>query len=180
MLRLAGAMAVVGVDVCSETVQYARKHYQETNVKFVCADAEQFEWPEQFDVIVSFETIEHVPHPDKFLERVRSLLVPDGVFLLSVPLGETSHFDPYHLHSFSQEEVFALLDKMGFLMDGYRCDQCFLTRSELLRWRQLYPESSPSFRELLFTRRGWQIIHDFVLRGGFDMPQLLVTTRANE
>ncbi len=180
MLRLAGAITVVGVDICPETVQYARKHYQESNMEFVCADAEQFEWSEQFDVIVSFETIEHVPHPDKFLERVRRLLVGDGIFLLSVPLGETRHFDPYHLHAFSQEEVFALLDKTKFLVDGHHCDQCFLTRSELLRWGQLYPESSPSLRELLFTRRGWQIIQDFVLRGGFDIPQLLVTARANE
>lgn len=180
ILGLAGAIAVVGVDVCPETVEYARKSYQTPGVTFTCADAEQFEWPEPFDVIVSFETIEHLQHPCQFLERIRSLLVADGVFLLSVPLGETRHFDPYHLHAFTQEQVFALLEKTGFSVDWYRCDPCFLTRSELLRWGQIYPESGPSMRELLFTRRGWQIIHDFVLRGGFDIPQLLVTARVSK
>ena len=108
MLALAGASAVVGVDVCPQTVHYAGKHYQAPNVKFVCADAEQFEWPERFDVIISFETIEHLHHPAKFLDRIHSLLVPQGEFILSVPLGETRHVDRYHLHAFSQEEVFEI------------------------------------------------------------------------
>lgn len=179
MLRGAGAIAVVGVDLSPETVQYAQQNYQIPGVEFVCANAEQFESSEHFDVVVSFETLEHLHHPKKFLERIRNLLVPGGNLLLSVPLGETRHFDPYHLHAFSQEDVFALLEQTGFSVEYHRCDDCFWTRFELLRWGQLYPESRPSVGELLFTRRGWKILQDFVIQGGFNFPELLIVARAN-
>lgn len=178
MLSLAGASAVVGVDLSAETVEYAKQHYQTSNIQFVCANAEQFECSERFDVVVSFETIEHLHHPEKFLERLRGLLAPDGDLVLSVPLGETRHFDPYHLHSFSQEEVFDLVEKTGFLVEQYRCDDWFLTRSEMLRWGQLYPESKPSLLEFLFSCRGRQLMRDFI-RGGFHMPQLLIAAKVS-
>ncbi|PAX58331.1 methyltransferase domain-containing protein [Brunnivagina elsteri] len=50
MLSHAGAIAVVGVDICPETIKYAKKHYKESNVEFVCTDAEQFEWSQQFQL----------------------------------------------------------------------------------------------------------------------------------
>ena len=178
MLRLAGATNVVGVDLSSESIEYAKQQYSTPEVEFICADAEQFQSSEQFDVVVSFETIEHLPHPIKFLENIHSLLVPGGDLILSVPLGETRHFDPYHLHAFSQKQVFALLEKTGFSIDLYRCDECFTTRSEIDSGSKLHPDSNPSLRELYFTTRGWQVIYDYVIRGGFSIPQLLVVARS--
>jgi 2-polyprenyl-3-methyl-5-hydroxy-6-metoxy-1,4-benzoquinol methylase len=177
MLGVAGARAVVGVDISPETVEYARKNYQTSSVEFVCANAEQFESQERFDVIVSFETIEHLHNPAKFLERIHNLLIPGGDLIMSVPLGETRHVDKYHLHAFSQQEVFKLLENAGFTIDLYRCDDWFMSRSDLLRWRQLYPEARLSFREQYFTLRGWQLIGDFIFRGGVPFPQLLVSAR---
>lgn len=177
MLRLAGAIAVVGVDICPETIQYARNHYQENNVEFVCADALTFEWPQQFDVIVSFETIEHLPHPAKFLNRLRSLIIPGGDLLLSAPLGETRHIDPYHLHAFSQEDIFTLLENANFSVDRYRCDDWCLTRGDLLLWRQLYPAARPTLRQQFFTFRGWQLLSDFFFRGVINVPELMVAAK---
>jgi 2-polyprenyl-3-methyl-5-hydroxy-6-metoxy-1,4-benzoquinol methylase len=177
MLSQAGAKSIIGVDVCDQTIDYAQKNYQSPGVTFICANAEEFTWPESFDVVISFETIEHLHQPAQFLDRLHSLLVPGGSLLLSVPLGETSHFDPYHLHAFSQDEVLSLLENAGFEVESYRCDPCFMNRSELLRWGRLYPASSPSVYEILFTPRGWRIMQDFVLRGGFNIPQLLVIAR---
>jgi 2-polyprenyl-3-methyl-5-hydroxy-6-metoxy-1,4-benzoquinol methylase len=177
MLGQAGAKSVTGVDVCSRTVDYAQKNYQSPGVTFLCANAEEFTWPESFDVVISFETMEHLHQPAQFLGRLHNLLVPGGCLLLSVPLGETSHFDPYHLHAFSQNDVMMLLENAGFKVESYRCDPCFLNRSELLRWGQLYPGSGPSVYEILFTPRGWRIIKDFVFQGGFNIPQILVIAR---
>lgn len=177
MLGLRGASTVVGVDRSQETVEYAKNNYQTPNVEFVCADAEQFEWQEQFDVIVSFETIEHLHYPIKFIERLRNLLVPGGDLIVSVPLGETRHVDPYHLHAFSQEQVFELVENAGFTIDKYRCDDWFVSRSDLLHWRQLYPSARLSFRQQYLTVRGWQLIWDFIFRGGIPLPQILVAAQ---
>ncbi len=176
MLCRAGASKVTGVDISLQTIEYARRHYQMSQIEFICAEAEQFECLQPFDVVVSFETLEHVKNPTQFLQRIHNFLAADGLFILSVPLGETRHFDPYHLHAFTQEQVFALLEKTGFSINSYHCEQCFFTRRELLGWKQLYPESSPSYGELLFTKRGWHILRDLFIQGGFDAPQLLVTT----
>ncbi len=51
------------------------------------------------DVIVSFETIEHLPSPRLFLDRVRDALNPDGVFLVSCPNDEKLGSNPHHLQS---------------------------------------------------------------------------------
>ncbi len=177
MLHLAGAKSVVGVDLSPETLSYARENYETPGLQFINANAEAFDWPEPFDLIVSFETLEHLPHPDLFLRRMGQLLTPDGDFLLSVPLGETRHLDPYHLHAFSQTEVFSLFEQAGFWIERSRCDDWFLSRADLLRWQQLYPDSQAPVKSLFFTRRGQQLIWDFLFRGGFRMPQLMLATR---
>jgi 2-polyprenyl-3-methyl-5-hydroxy-6-metoxy-1,4-benzoquinol methylase len=174
MLGQAGASKVVGVDVCPHAVDYARGNYQGDNVNFVCADAEQFQSSEQFDVVVSFETIEHLQHPANFVKLIRNLLTPEGKFILSVPLGETRHLDRYHLHAFSQEDIFGLLDQAGFSVSQHYCEDYALSRSDLLIWRRLYPAARLSVREQYFTRRGWQLIRDFIFCGGVPFPQLLV------
>lgn len=176
----AGAKTVLGVDACSDTIKYAEKRYQANGIQFLCANAEQFEWSEQFDVIVSFETIEHLHHPDKFLERIHKYLTPEGDLFLSLPLGETRHFDPYHLHAFTQEEIFDLLEKTGFMVEMYRCDNLFLSRSTQNYWQKAYPDApQPSISELLFTKRGRQFMSNFIFQGGLQIQQLLVNARSN-
>ena len=73
MLRLAGALSVVGVDLSSSAIAYAKQNYQLSGVEFICGNAQTFEWSEPFDLVVSLETLEHLPHPDKFLKRVDHL-----------------------------------------------------------------------------------------------------------
>jgi 2-polyprenyl-3-methyl-5-hydroxy-6-metoxy-1,4-benzoquinol methylase len=177
MLHLAGAASVVGVDLSQETLAYARANHQGPGLQFVCANAEEFKWPEPFDLIVSFETLEHLPHPEQFIRRMGQLLAPEGYLILSVPLGETRHLDAYHLHAFSQEDVFSLLENLGFRIEQSRCDDWFLSRSDLLRWQQLYPDSQASLSQLLFSRRGQKLVWDFLFRGGFHMPQLMIAAR---
>lgn len=179
ILKQAGAKSVVGVDLSSDTIRYAQQRYPDEGIQFICSDAASFDWPEQFDVIVSFETIEHLPHPDQFLRRLHNLLVANGDFYLSVPLGETRHFDPYHLHAFTQPEIFSLLKNSGFAVELHRCDDLFLTRAELNQWEKLYPDApQPSVSELLLTDRGRRALLDLLWRGGLSIPQLFVTTRS--
>jgi 2-polyprenyl-3-methyl-5-hydroxy-6-metoxy-1,4-benzoquinol methylase len=173
MLKEAGAVSVTGVDIAPTSIQYAQDHYQVPGIEFIQADAEVFE-AEPFDVIVSFETIEHVPHPDKFLAQIRKLLRPDGHFLLSVPLGETRHIDPYHLHVFDQADVFKRFEAAGFAIDSYRCDDWTIQLADLEIWKQLYPESRVSLKDLLFTWRGRRVLWDLITQKCISMPQLVV------
>ncbi|MEM9450773.1 MAG: class I SAM-dependent methyltransferase [Cyanobacteria bacterium P01_E01_bin.6] len=177
ILKQSGAATVLGVDICSEAVEYANQQYLLQGIEFICDDAEQFDCSDTFDVICSFETLEHLKSPEQFLQKLYRLLSAEGDLLLSVPLGETRHFDPYHLHAFSKDDIFSLLNQAGFSVDLYRLDVFKMSRSDLLNSKSLYPESNPSMSDLLLTYRGLRTLYDFVFRDGFKIPQLMVCAR---
>jgi 2-polyprenyl-3-methyl-5-hydroxy-6-metoxy-1,4-benzoquinol methylase len=177
MLKEAGAEYVVGVDIAPESVAYAQAHYSTPGVEFLQGDAEVFEWREQFDVIVTYETIEHVPHPSKFLDRLRQLIQPDGYLFLSVPLGETRHVDPYHLHAFELEDIFSLIEQSGFDLEAYRIEPWSATWKDSVELRKSHPEAQPPLSELLFTSRGRRVLWDYLTKGGIHWDWLLVSAR---
>lgn len=174
VLAQAGAAKVVCVDICPQTVEYARQRHSFGNLQYLCGDAEKFEWPEPFEVICSFETLEHLKAPQSFLERLRNLLVADGRLFLSVPLGETRHWDPYHLHAFERNQIFAMLQKADFEVDLYRDDVWGMTRAELAQMSKRFPDAQPSLANLFLSGRGWRVLADYIFRNGFRIPQLLV------
>ena len=56
------AKEVIGVDISPETVEWAKKTYINHNLKFITGSCEMIpvDGKNIFDVIVSFETIEHI------------------------------------------------------------------------------------------------------------------------
>lgn len=80
--------------------------------------------PESFDVIASFETIEHIFDPRGFIEGCARLLKPGGVLVLSCPnfhgfdimaLGTDSNsIDHEHLNYFNPRSFRRLLESCGF------------------------------------------------------------------
>jgi SAM-dependent methyltransferase len=116
----AHARLVYGVDISEEAVQHARRSYSRDNLHYIQGGAEAIPIPGEhcFDVIVSFETIEHLDQEgqDRFAAEVGRLLKPDGVLLVSTPNRATYSKDgvqgnPYHFHEFSKDEFLAFLHR---------------------------------------------------------------------
>ena len=62
------AKHVTGIDISKETIDYANKHYNRKNLKFVVGNIIKIPLPSNsVDVVISFETIEH---HDKHLEMI--------------------------------------------------------------------------------------------------------------
>nr|HRC86310.1 class I SAM-dependent methyltransferase [Thermoanaerobaculia bacterium] len=112
MLLDAGAREVVGVDLSPEAVGYAEATYGCPGLRFVASDAMSFEGG-GFDVITSFETLEHVPDPRLFLATLRSRLGPGGLLLLSASTVPTSDLYVFHLHDFDADELRRLVREAG-------------------------------------------------------------------
>jgi len=81
----------------------------------------------KFDVITSFEVIEHIQTPNEFLETARSLLRPGGIFYFTTPNFnsilrhlEGSKFAiicyPEHLCFYSKKTIRHLSEKNGFII----------------------------------------------------------------
>lgn len=109
-----GARSVLGADLDADAVRYARGRYRVSGLTFTQADA-CTEWTEQkFTVIVSFETIEHVPAPDQMLKNVCTMLESDGTFAVSTPIRQSGDLreapaNPFHQREWSLPEFEALL-----------------------------------------------------------------------
>ncbi len=87
---LAGvATRITGVDIAPEAVAHAQAHYQLPNLEFRTIGAiEHSALPfedDVFDVVVSFQVIEHVRAVDRYLAEIRRVLRPGGVFLCVTP-----------------------------------------------------------------------------------------------
>ncbi|MEP6702237.1 MAG: class I SAM-dependent methyltransferase, partial [Betaproteobacteria bacterium] len=72
MLALA-ALSVTGLDASAGAVAHARTVYGHlSNLQFVCGDCAALPFADgSFDVVVSFETIEHIAAQREFLGEVR-------------------------------------------------------------------------------------------------------------
>lgn len=109
------AKRVVGIDISIEAVDWAQKHFGADNVTFLKADVIE-PWPVQgkFDVVTSFETMEHLKTPERFLDLINEHLLPGATLLLSVPNGPCdlqNHSDNYrHLQHFSDNDLRGLLE----------------------------------------------------------------------
>ena len=116
---LAGvAGAVKGVDIDAGAVAHARNCYAGlANVSFAEGSAAKLPLPDaSVDVVVSFETIEHLPRADqpRMLAEIARVLAADGVLVMSAPnpveySAARSYRNPFHLHEPDRAELAALL-----------------------------------------------------------------------
>jgi SAM-dependent methyltransferase len=110
------AQSVTGVDVSSEAVAHANEKYPASNLRYLCASCTDIPLPDaSFDLIVSFETIEHITEHEQFLREVNRLLAPGGVFLISSPnrpeySEKTGYNNEFHVKELDRTELKSLLD----------------------------------------------------------------------
>jgi len=107
------AKKAYGVDLDPDAIKYAKKNYGAKNVEFIKGNGEKIPLKDNtLDVVVSFETIEHIEAYESFMAEVKRVLKEDGLFILSTPndveFPETNHF---HIHEFEREELKKLASK---------------------------------------------------------------------
>ena len=80
------ARSVVGVDIDPATVEHASREYNAPNLRYAVGDAVKLPIEDRsVDVVVSFETIEHISDQSAFLAEVKRVLRAEGIFLVSTP-----------------------------------------------------------------------------------------------
>ena len=110
-LAAAGALSVLGVDIAADAVSYAQEHYNRPGLSFVAGDVAALNLPAAtFDLIVSFEVIEHLDDPARLAQTAARLLKPDGILVVSTPNAATYPVgNPFHKHEMSLAEFDAVL-----------------------------------------------------------------------
>ena len=90
------AREVDGCDVDIETVSFAKDKYPNF---FFADDLNNPQWAMDYDVITSFETIEHLEYPETFLEWASEHC---DTFIFSIPVNMPSEF---HKHSWTISQI---------------------------------------------------------------------------
>lgn len=123
MIKDFGAKKVFGVDLSDAAIKHAINNYACENLVFKCGNAAQLNFEEKyFDVIISFETIEHLNAQtrDKYLNELYRVLKNDGTLILSTPNrivvsphSSTPHY-PHHIIEYNLKELVDILTKYKF------------------------------------------------------------------
>lgn len=126
---LAGvAKQVVGVDISAETIAAATQKYAsgKNNLQFKEGRAEKIPLEDaRFDVVVSFETIEHHDKHQEMMEEIRRVLKPGGLLIISSPdkyfySEKPGTPNPYHVKELYKKEFEDLLKANFGQVELYR------------------------------------------------------------
>lgn len=111
-----------GIDISDDAVDYARE-YLKQNAH--AGDFLTFKSDRKYDIVCMWDTIEHLEHPDLYVEKVKELLKKGG--LLCITTGDIGSLNarirgrkwrqihpPTHLHYFSKKTLKLMLIKRGF------------------------------------------------------------------
>ncbi len=110
------AKSAIGIDYSQEVIDYANAHYAAKTITFIRHDAESLSLVlNNLDMVVSFETIEHVPRPAKFLSECHKSLKPGGLLMLSTPNKTYSEgTNKFHISEMTPQQLLGLLGAAGF------------------------------------------------------------------
>lgn len=113
LVHSTGAARVIGVDSCPSAIAYATANFAPDGdrLSFQVADAQDLSsLPDHsVDMIVSMETLEHLPEPLAFLSEARRLLRPSGRIIVSVlnqSLDDSGRDpNPHRLHAYGLSKL---------------------------------------------------------------------------
>lgn len=118
MLAGAGAASAVGVEIDAAVAAAARQKY---GLDYVEGDVCELPFGDaSFDLVVSFETVEHVEDPAKAVSEFKRVLAPGGALVVSTPNTDESLVEnPFHTHELTPDQFSALLgehfDRVRFM-----------------------------------------------------------------
>jgi len=107
------AKRVIGIDNSKEAIDFAKEHYKKENVEFYQMDWKEIKnLKEKFDVVISFEFIEHIKEQKEFLELIKEILKDDSIAIISTPNKSTSSGNNiYHYKELNPVEFEDLISK---------------------------------------------------------------------
>jgi 2-polyprenyl-3-methyl-5-hydroxy-6-metoxy-1,4-benzoquinol methylase len=121
ILKVAGAAgSVLGIDLDEEAIEYARNRHQPSGVSYIASNAARIEAPAgSFEVITSFETIEHVPDDLLLLQEFARLLKPGGTLIISTPNAWPLSLAKYHVREYNRDSFLLTLGKYLSVVEMY-------------------------------------------------------------
>lgn len=122
------AEKVIGLEISDHALSWANKNYaaNKTNLEFRKTDLNNgIDLPSSFcDVVISFETLEHITNQQKALSEFRRILKPGGTLIISSPdrevITDKAHTEnKFHIHELNKKEFADCVQKYFVLEELY-------------------------------------------------------------
>jgi len=126
------AKSIIGVDVDEEAVKQAKSKYKNTKLNFMAINPDE-EVPiasSTFDLVISFQVIEHVFNEKLYVQEARRLLKDGGKFIVITPdrkhrlIGLQNPWNRWHVREYSNATLSTAvgasfqIEKMLFMTSG--------------------------------------------------------------
>lgn len=109
------AKFLVAADISLDALKLSKNLHNNPSTSFVQCDAEHLPFKEaSFDMITSFETIEHLNNPRAFLSEIKSSAKHRGSIIISTPNREykaawVQNINPHHVREYSISDFRSLI-----------------------------------------------------------------------
>ncbi len=101
------ARSVIGVDIAQDAIDHAQAAYARVGLSFLQGSATAIPLPDSaVDLVVSFETIEHLQDHDGMMNEIRRVLREGGVLLISSPNKRIYSDRDGYANPFHQRELY--------------------------------------------------------------------------
>lgn len=146
---------VVGTDPSEVLLDYARQQHPDCNFSHMFGEDLRFE-SESFDVVLSFDVLEHIPDTARHLQEVKRVLRPGGYYLFQTPNKWTnlpycilkdksfSAWRLYHPSLQTRKSLRQILKLHGFQVEILRINIV----NEFLQKRLIFPLNRINFDRL--------------------------------
>ncbi|MEX1029314.1 MAG: class I SAM-dependent methyltransferase [Paenibacillaceae bacterium] len=158
---------IVGVDISLDAISYANSNYNASNLSFKCIEpVEEKSLPFldlEFDMVISFQVIEHIKDTKSYLGEIRRVLKPNGVVIIVTPDRSTRLFgfqkpwNKWHVSEYSKTSLMVLInsyfEKVEMLQMGAPDSvlKSELERTKMMKWLTL-PITLPFIPEIIRLR----------------------------
>lgn len=157
-------------DLRKDLENYVRLKYEFGDVSYAAGDVFDLDFEGQFDGVLITEIIEHVAHPDEFLQKIAKLIRPGGFIIMTTPNGlyfrntlprfsdfanpsvfESRQFGPNsedHIFLLHPDEIYKLGERAGLRVSDFKLYTTPLTAGHM-KLRLLFPFIPKRFVEFL-------------------------------
>lgn len=109
---------ITAIDIDIDTINNAKRKYTKDNLEFLNYNGSQIDLPpHSYDVVISFQVIEHVSNLEIYFNNIKQLVNEHGLILITTPnrtyrlSTEQKPWNPYHITEYNEKSIKEVLSK---------------------------------------------------------------------
>ncbi len=107
-----------GIDISPKTIETAKTHLKDKNIKLICDDFLTHPFKEKFNLVYSSLTFMHIENKHQAIRKIADVLVKDGIVVLSLDKNQDSilNYDVKQLKIYPDDPnvIIEMLKQYGF------------------------------------------------------------------